>query len=68
MNRLRNRADRRTINIFLTDQGRALKNRLLPMAMEVNRTATPGLDQAEMDRAYAVLRRLRNNLAGDDGG
>jgi DNA-binding MarR family transcriptional regulator len=68
VSRLRNRDDRRTINIFLTGQGRELKNQLLPMAMEVNRAATAGLDDAEMERAYAVLRRLRGNLAGDDGG
>ena len=63
VSRQRNRQDRRTMNIFLTDEGRNLKNQLLTMAMDVNRTASAGLDQAEIERAFEVLRRLRDNLA-----
>ena len=63
VSRQRNRQDRRTMNIFLTDEGRNLKNQPLTMAMDVNRTASAGLDRAEIGRAFGVLRRLRDNLA-----
>ena len=64
--RVRNADDRRTINIFLTDKARALRAELMPMAFEVNETATAGFSPAEFDLLRSFLKRLRENLAADE--
>ncbi len=64
--RQRNATDRRTINIFLTDAGRALKQDLLPYALEVNTVATAGLSMEEVDQLYAILGKIRDNLASEE--
>jgi MarR family transcriptional regulator, organic hydroperoxide resistance regulator len=63
--RQRNATDRRTINIFLTDAGRALKQDLLPYALEVNTVATAGLSTEEIDQLHAILSKIRDNLASE---
>lgn len=63
--RVRNPGDRRTINIFLTDKARALKTELMPMAFDVNVTATAGFTPAEFAQLRNMLRRIRENLGAD---
>lgn len=65
--RVRNPTDRRTINIFLTDKARALRDELMPLAVDVNETATAGLSAEEFGQLRALLHRIRENLARDDG-
>ncbi len=65
--RVRNRDDRRTINIFLTDRGRDLKDALLSHAIEINEAAAAGIPQADIDRALEVLRKIRQNLDPEGG-
>ena len=60
--RVRNRDDRRTINIFLTPAGRGLKDELLAHAIEINQAAVAGLPQAEIDRVLEALRKMAENL------
>jgi DNA-binding MarR family transcriptional regulator len=64
--RVRNPKDRRTINIFLTDKARALKTELMPLAFEVNETATAGLSPAEFAQLRTLLERIRENLGDED--
>lgn len=61
--RRRSPEDRRKILVTLTPAGRALRERLLPLAHEVNARATAGLDAAERAMLIALLRRMRANLA-----
>jgi MarR family transcriptional regulator, organic hydroperoxide resistance regulator len=63
--RQRNEKDRRTINIFLTERGRALKPELLPYALEVNAVATAGVSPEEMRQFRGILTRIRDNLAAE---
>lgn len=63
--RQRNQNDRRTINIFLTESGWALKQDLLPYALEVNAVATAGLSSEDMTRLHAILSKIRDNLASE---
>lgn len=63
--RQRNQNDRRTINIFLTENGRALKQDLLPYALEVNAVATAGLTPEEIAQLHATLSKIRDNLASE---
>ncbi len=65
--RVRNRDDRRTINIFLTDRGRALQDDLLSHAKEINAAATAGIPPEDIDRARETLRRLKENLIATEG-
>jgi len=63
--RRRNDNDRRTINVFLTENGSELKQELLPYALEVNSVATAGLSPAEMAQLRAILTKIRDNLASE---
>jgi DNA-binding MarR family transcriptional regulator len=60
--------NRRKIHIFLTRKGRALKNKLVPLAEEVNRIAVrsvPGRDVAATRRTLlAVLESLAQDETG----
>jgi len=63
--RLRNRADRRVVNVFLTERGRALEKRLLPLAAEVNRVALRTISAQELQGLHALLTKLRASLDDD---
>ena len=57
--------NRKNVYVYLTPHGRALKDRLVPLAEEVNRIATRGVpaeDVAAMRRALGVMLQ---NLAAD---
>ncbi|HUK08549.1 MAG TPA: MarR family winged helix-turn-helix transcriptional regulator [Stellaceae bacterium] len=63
--RLRNRGDRRVINVFLTERGRALREQLLPLAAAVNEVALVGFGAEEIGQLRAVLTKLRAELDSD---
>lgn len=60
--RVRNPHDRRKVNIFLTDRGRALRDVLLPTAADLEETALRGVDAVDAQRAVAVLLRVMENI------
>ncbi|WP_114395040.1 MarR family winged helix-turn-helix transcriptional regulator [Oleisolibacter albus] len=62
--RMRNPHDRRKVNIFLTPKGRALKDVLLPCAVEVARIAVQGVQPPDLVKAAQVLRQMLGNLEG----
>lgn len=69
--RVRNDADRRKQNVFLTQKGRRLKTRLLPLASEVVNTATAGFAERELTLFLGLLAAVQRNLApvvADDNG
>lgn len=61
--RVRNTKDRRTINIFLTDRGRELKDELLPYALDVSSVAKAGISENEFAEFRRILDKMRANLA-----
>ena len=63
--RVRNTDDRRKVNIWLTPKGRALQATLLPLAIEVVRTATRGFSQDEVARFLGMLAAVQSNLSLD---
>ena len=63
--RTRNQQDRRTINIFLTENGLEMKRELLLMAMGVNEIATRGLSQHDIDEIKRLMRAMSANLLKD---
>jgi DNA-binding MarR family transcriptional regulator len=63
--RVRNRADRRVVNVFLAERGRALRQELLPLAVAVNEAALRGVSTGELGTFRAVLAKLQAGLDGD---
>jgi DNA-binding MarR family transcriptional regulator len=65
--RVRNATDKRKVNIFLTEAGRALRDVLLPHAKAVDQLAVAGVSEAEIACFLKVLAQMRTNLgpAGD---
>ena len=66
--RVQNRADRRKINIFLTERGRNLKRKLWPMAAEVLALALSGLTRNQVYALNKMLMQIRLNLEHDHSG
>jgi MarR family transcriptional regulator, organic hydroperoxide resistance regulator len=60
--RVRNAADRRKINVFLTPAGAALKKPLMAYAARVNKEARRGLTDGELGTVFALVGRIIANL------
>jgi DNA-binding MarR family transcriptional regulator len=59
--------NRKKVFIHLTPEGRSLKTRLVPLAVEVNRVAVNGAGARDIAAARALLLRMIENLAADEG-
>ena len=60
--RVRNAKDRRQINIYLTDKGRALRDQLVPGAIAGNAVATQGFTESERNQVFALLLQMIASL------
>ncbi|MCB9958146.1 MAG: MarR family transcriptional regulator [Rhodospirillaceae bacterium] len=60
--RVRNSEDRRKVNVYLTDRGRALRDQLLPTAAEVESLALAGFSAEDSAKLRTLLRRVTDNL------
>lgn len=60
--RVRNKQDRRKVNIYLTERGAELCNMLQPRAEGLHDQALHGISAEDLTRAMSVLRRLSENL------
>ncbi len=60
--RVRNTTDRRKVNIYLTDQGQALRPKLLPFAVETNALASVGVTARDIEKVRKVLHHMKTNL------
>ena len=58
--------NRRNVFVHLTAAGRALKRKLVPLAVEVNRVAEKGVPAADLARLRAGLLAIIENLARDE--
>jgi DNA-binding MarR family transcriptional regulator len=63
--RVQNRTDRRKINVFLTERGRKLKNKLWPMAADVLALGLTGLTRKQVQSLTTMLTQIRVNLEND---
>jgi DNA-binding MarR family transcriptional regulator len=57
--------NRKNVYVHLTPQGRALKDRLVPLAEEVNRIATRGVAPEDVAATRRALVAMLENLAED---
>jgi len=58
--------NRKNVYVFLTPKGRDLKDKLVPLAEEVNRVAVCGVNAADLARAREILLVIIENLARDE--
>jgi DNA-binding MarR family transcriptional regulator len=58
--------DRKQVFIHLTPFGRSLRDKLVPLAEEVNRVAVHGVDPAQLAATRSVLLAVIENLARDE--
>jgi len=66
--RVQNQTDRRKINVFLSERGRKLKNKLWPMAAEVLALGFSGLTRKQVQSLNEMLTQIRVNLESDHFG
>jgi MarR family transcriptional regulator, organic hydroperoxide resistance regulator len=55
--------DKRLVTVHLTEEGRGLKPKLLPIARLNHNTALAGFKKAEIEMLFEALRRIRRNVA-----
>lgn len=60
--------NRKNMYVFLTMKGRALKEKLVPLAEDVNRVAVAGISNADIARSREILIAIIENLARDEAG
>lgn len=60
--RSRNEVDRRKVNILLTQKGRRLKDKLLPLAIEVVNSAVDGFSDRDLALFLKLLSHMQANL------
>jgi DNA-binding MarR family transcriptional regulator len=58
--------DRKKVYVFLTPKGRALKDKLVPIAEDVNRIAVDGVPPEHIAIARSVLLSIIENMARDE--
>ena len=58
--------DRRRINIYLTPQGRAIGQRLVPFVLQIRERAFNGITGDEFSHLLDLLARIRTNLGAWD--
>lgn len=60
--------NKKNTHVYLTAEGRALKDKLVPFAEEVNDISVTGLSEREIKVARKVLLTIIENLADDESG
>jgi DNA-binding MarR family transcriptional regulator len=58
--------NRKNVYVFLTAKGRALKDKLVPLAEDVNRVAVAGITPSDIALVRRVLLELIENLAREE--
>jgi MarR family transcriptional regulator, organic hydroperoxide resistance regulator len=64
--RRRRSGDRKKVYVFLTPKGQALRDKLVPLAEEVNRIAVRGVPAADITTTRTLLFAIIENLARDE--
>jgi MarR family transcriptional regulator, organic hydroperoxide resistance regulator len=58
--------NKKNMYVYLTDEGRALKEKLVPMAEDANHVSVQGVSPQDIKTARKVLLAMIENLAGDE--
>jgi len=60
--------NRKNVYVFLTEEGRALKDKTVPLAIEVNEIAVAGVSTEDLAATRRTLLAIIENLAADEMG
>jgi MarR family transcriptional regulator, organic hydroperoxide resistance regulator len=60
--------NKKNVYVYLSDKGRAMKERLVPLAEETNSVSTEGIPPAAIKTTRRVLLAMIENLAKDEPG
>ncbi len=60
--RVRNAADRRKVNVFLTNKGRRLQQKLMRIGLTTLGDATAGLSNSDVQQLLQYLGKIQSNL------
>lgn len=60
--------NRRKLHVFLTEKGAALRDELVPLAIEVNRIAVKDISDEHLTIVREVMLKMIGNLADDNYG
>ncbi len=63
--RVRNSDDKRKINVYLTEKGRALEKELLPAGIDVVEVATRSFTSRELEIFLSLLFEMQKNVQED---
>jgi DNA-binding MarR family transcriptional regulator len=59
--------DRRRVHVFLTAKAKRLRRTLMPFVADVNRVATAGVSDAELELLRGIMLRINANLIAHNG-
>ena len=62
VNRKKQDKDRRIVLAYLTEKGKSLENKLIPIAMDTLSQASKGISKKEMDITLSTLNKCINNI------
>lgn len=62
--KIRDIEDRRVVRVYLTEDGKKLRNKLPQFAKEVNKLAAKGFNKNDIERLKGYLRVIWDNLEG----
>lgn len=62
IHRFPNEADSRSLNVYLTDNGKQLGDQVYPIAEEFNRVVCSGISGEELQIVHRVLLKMRQNV------
>ncbi len=65
--RQRRPENRKNIHVYLTDEGRALRDRLSPVAIGINERAVRGVSEADLAATRRTMLAMIQNLSEDEG-
>ncbi|MBN9654900.1 MarR family transcriptional regulator [Halobacillus sp. GSS1] len=56
--------DRRSLELYLTEEGRELKEQVVPVAEAFNDAVTEGISKEELQELDRLLTKMQNNIEG----
>lgn len=60
--RRRNTGDQRKVLVHLTDKGRSLKDKLMPVATQINEIASAGIPKQDLNNLLRTMWQIQQNL------
>jgi len=63
--RVRDKGDRRKVRVHLTETGRGVREKLLPLVKKINDRATAGISAHDLRKFHLVIEQMTENLRNE---